>query len=127
MEYKLTYMNGGKDKSIRSANFDSDTDALRYAETYNSINDTGRIQRITKIIAELPAKEEAQFLNQNFNIKECCDLTIPYRTTKGKLFNIVIPFMDKRVTKNQLKNLMYNVNNFKEIAGDIMYKISRVF
>lgn len=124
--YKLTYMNGGEDTSTRKANFDSDIDAQRFAEYYNSTNQSGKITQITKIVSVMSSKKKEEFLKSNFNKNNCLDLKVMYRTVKNKLFNMTIAYLDKDYTETKIKALMSNVNEFSEI-DDTTYKATKHF
>lgn len=124
--YKLTYMNGGEDTSIREANFDSDLQASHFVDFYNSMNDNSRIIRVTKVILEMREKEKQTFLKNNFNSNEVVDLKVLYRTTKNELFNITLPYIDLNLSQSNLNSLMSYINNFSKIE-DVQYKKSKFF
>lgn len=125
MLYKVTFMNRGEKKSIRELNFETDIKANDFAQLYNSINKNGRIIQITKIVSLLDEKKKKEFLLNNLNSSETIDLIVMYYTFDSKLYNCVIPFIPKSFSYNDIKKLMYNIRDFKEIK-DIQYR-STVF
>lgn len=116
--YSLTFENAGGKTNIRKLSFETEIDANRFVNTYNSMNPDAKIIRVNKLISEMSDADREAFKNKNFNGVNLENFKILYFTTQAikTAFIVTIPFLDKtKTSKTDLKSLMQYIRDFKEI------------
>ena len=116
--YNITFESAGGKTQLRKLNFETDIDANRFIDAYNSINQDAKVIRVNKLISEMSDKDREAFKNKNFNGVNLESFKILYLTTQAikTAFIVTIPFLDKtKVSKKDLKSFMQYIRDFKEI------------
>ena len=116
--YNITFESAGGKTQLRKLNFETDIDANRFIDAYNSINQDAKVIRVNKLISEMSNKDREAFKNKNFNGVNLESFKILYLTTQTikTAFIVTIPFLDKtKVSKKDLKSFMQYIRDFKEI------------